>query len=52
MSGPKNVAQGKEETALTKVQARVILLTYTAVINIRKSRPLCLIILHLHSNAA
>lgn len=39
-----NVAQGKEETALTKVQAWVTLLTYTAVINIRKSKPLCLII--------
>lgn len=38
------VSQCKEETALTKVQAWVTLLTYRAVINIRKSKPLCLII--------
>lgn len=44
VSGPGNVAQGKEETGLTKVQAWVTLLTYTAAINIRKSKPLCLII--------
>lgn len=40
---PGNVAQGEQETALMKVQAWVTLLAYT-VINIRKSKPLCLII--------
>lgn len=39
-----NAAQGKEETALMKVQAGVTLLTHTAVINSGKSKPLCLII--------
>ena len=39
-------AQGEGETALMKVQAWAMLLTYTAITNIRKREPLSLIMHH------
>lgn len=48
----RSATPSKEETALMKVQAWVALLTYTAGINITRSKPLCLLFLHLHNNVA